>query len=166
MNFGLDATTAATVWACIGLAIFIAIALYMKVPAMITRGLDGHIKRIEDELAEAERLRVEAKALLESYTKRRAEAEKEAEEIVLAAREEAFRMTAEASAALDALIARRTKAVEDKIAQAEASAIAEVRARSADLAVEAARTLLASQMAAKGPALVDQAIQDVAAKLN
>src|SRR5690606_11943384 len=113
----------------------------------------------EAELAEAERLRAEAKAMLEDYTRRRAEAEKEAESIVAAAREEAFRMTAEAGQALEALIARRTKAVEDKIAQAEAQAVAEVRARSADLAVEAAQLLLQQQMAEKGDALIDQSIK-------
>ena len=56
--------------------------------------------------------------------------------IVAAAREEAFRLTGEAKTSLEALIARRTKAVEDKIAQAESQAIAEVRSRSADVAAE------------------------------
>ena len=56
--------------------------------------------------------------------------------------------------------------MEDKIAQAESQAVAEVRSRSADVAVEAARVLLTRQMASKGDALVDQAIRDVGAKLN
>lgn len=166
LNFGLDATTAATVWATIGLVIFIGIIIYLKVPAAITRMLDNRIGKIEAELAEAERLRAEAKAMLEDYSRRRAEAEKEAESIVAAAREEAFRMTAEAGQALEALIARRTKAVEDKIAQAEAQAVAEVRARSADLAVEAAQLLLQQQMPEKGDALIDQSIKDVGQRLN
>jgi F-type H+-transporting ATPase subunit b len=153
-------------WAFVALVLFIALVIYLKLPGMITGLLDKRIAKIQEDLNEAERLRAEAKALLDSYARKRQEAEKEAEGIVLAAREEAFRMTADASAALDALIVRRTKAVEDKIAQAEASAVAEVRARSADLAVEAARTLLRQQMPSKGPQLVDQAIQDVAAKLN
>ncbi len=153
-------------WAFVALVLFIAVVLYLKLPGMITGMLDKRISKIQEDLNEAERLRAEAKALLDSYARKRQEAEKEAEGIVLAAREEAFRMTADASAALDSLIVRRTKAVEDKIAQAEASAVAEVRARSADLAVEAARILLRQQMPSKGPQLVDQAIQDVAAKLN
>ena len=66
----------------------------------------------------------------------------EAQAIVTAARDEASRLAVEAGAALEALIVRRTKAVEEKIAQAEAQAIAEVRGRSADVAVEAARVLL------------------------
>ncbi|KQU94054.1 ATP F0F1 synthase subunit B [Devosia sp. Root413D1] len=164
--FGFDATTGATIWATIALVIFIGIVVYFGVPKMITKMLDERIKKIETDLAEAEALRAEAKALLEDYARRREEAEKEAEDIVTAAREEAFRLTAEAKSSLEAMVARREKAVADKIAQAEAQAVAEVRARSADLAVEAARLLLEKQVAAKGDVLVDQAIKDVAARLN
>ena len=150
----------------IALFIFIGVVLYYKVPGLIGKALDGRIKAIEGELAEAERLRQEAKFLLEEYEAKRQAATTEAESIVAAAREEAFRLTAEAKTSLEALIARRTKAVEDKIAQAESQAVAEVRSRSADVAVEAARVLLTRQMSSKGDALVDQAIKDVGSKLN
>lgn len=156
----------AAFWATVALFLFIGVIVYLKVPGMITKALDNRIKAIEAELAEAERLRLEAKFLLEEYESKRQAAASEAESIVAAAREEAFRLTAEAKTSLEALIARRTKAVEDKIAQAESQAIAEVRSRSADVAVEAARVLLTKQMASKGDALVDQAIRDVGAKLN
>ncbi len=156
----------ATFWATAALFVFIALVVYLKVPAMITRALDSRIKDIETELAEAERLRAEAKALLEDYQRRREDAEKEAEGIVAAAREEAFRLTAEAGTTLEALIARRTRAVEEKIALAEAQAVSEVRARSADLAIEAARVLLQRQMATRGDALVERAIKDVSDRLN
>ena len=166
MNFGLDATTAASIWATIALVIFLGIVVYFGVPKLITKLLDDRIRKIEGELAEAERLRSEAKALLAEYEAKRENAEQEAEGIVASAREEAFRLTAEAKTSLETLIARRTRGVEDKIAQAEAQAVAEVRARSADIAVEAARVLLQQQMAEKGDALVEQAIKDVAARLN
>lgn len=156
----------AAFWATAALVIFIGLIVYLKVPGMLGKALDGRIKAIESELAEAERLRLEAKFLLEEYESKRQAAASEAESIVAAAREEAFRMTAEAKTSLEALIARRSKAVEDKIAQAESQAVAEVRARSADVAVEAARVLLAQQMGTKGDALIDQAIKDVGAKLN
>jgi F-type H+-transporting ATPase subunit b len=156
----------AAFWATVALFVFIGVVLYLKLPAMVTKLLDQRIKAIETELAEAERLRLEAKFLLEEYESKRASATTEAESIVAAAREEAFRMTAEAKTALEALVVRRTKAVEDKIAQAEAQAIADVRARSADVAIEAARIVLSKQMGSKGDALIDKAIRDVAAKLN
>jgi F-type H+-transporting ATPase subunit b len=165
-SFGFDATTGATLWAFISLLIFIGIAIYMGVPKTITTMLDGRIAQIEKDLKEAEALRVEAKALLEDYARRREEAEQEAQSIVTAARDEAFRLTSEAKVQLDAMIVRREKAVAEKIAQAESQALADVRAQSADLAVEAARVLLAAQATTKGDAMVDQAIKDVAARLN
>jgi F-type H+-transporting ATPase subunit b len=156
----------AAFWATIALFVFIAVIIYLKVPGLIAKALDGRIKAIENELAEAERLRLEAKFLLEEYESKRQAATSEAESIVAAAREEAFRLTAEAKTSLETLIARRTKAVEDKIAQAESQAVTEVRARSADVAVEAARLVLTRQMGTKGDGLIDQAIKDVGAKLN
>ncbi|MBK8085858.1 MAG: ATP F0F1 synthase subunit B [Devosia sp.] len=165
-SFGFDATTGATIWATIALVISIGIAIYFGIHKTIARMLDERIKQIETDLAEAEALRAEAKALLDDYARRREEAQKEAEDIVTAAREDAFRLTAEAKAALEAMVARREKAVAEKIAQAEAQAVAEVRARSADLAVEAARVLLTRQMAEKSGALIEQSIKDVAARLN
>ena len=156
----------AAFWATIALFIFLGVVLYLKLPAMIGKALDGRIKAIEGELAEAERLRLEARFLLEEYESKRQAAATEAESIVAAAREEAFRMTAEAKTSLEALIARRAKSVEEKIAQAEAQAVSEVRSRSADVAVEAARLLLTRQMGTKGDALIDQAIRDVGSKLN
>jgi len=162
MAFEFDAAF----WATIALLVFLGVIAYLKVPAMITKMLDARIKAIETELAEAERLRMEARMLLEEYEAKRQSAAKEAESIVTAAREEAFRLTAEAKASLETLITRRTKAVEDKIAQAESQAVAEVRSRSADVAIEAAQLLLAKRMATKGDALVDQAIKDVGSKLN
>jgi len=162
MAFEFDAAF----WATISLFVFLGGIIYLKVPGMIGKALDGRIKAIEGELAEAERLRQEAKFLLEEYEAKRQAASTDAEGIVAAAREEAFRLTAEAKTSLETLITRRTKAVEDKIAQAESQAIAEVRARSADVAVEAARVLLTKQMSQKGGALIDAAIKDVGTKLN
>jgi len=162
MAFEFDAAF----WATISLFVFLGVVIYLKVPGMIGKALDGRIKAIEGELAEAERLRQEAKFLLEEYEAKRQAATTEAEGIVAAAREEAFRLTAEAKTSLETLITRRAKAVEEKIAQAESQAIAEVRARSADVAVEAARVLLTKQMSQKGGALIDAAIKDVGSKLN
>lgn len=156
----------ATFWATVCLIIFLVLITVLKVPAMIAKVLDGRIAKIEADLEEAKRLREEAQALLAEYERKRTAAESEAEEIIAAAREDAERLTVEAQAALEDLVARRTRAVEDKIAQAEAQALAEVRSRSADLAVEAARLLLADKVKQDGSALVDQSIKDVAARLN
>lgn len=156
----------ATWWAFIGLVVFLGIVVYLGVPKQITKMLDDKSKKISDDLDEAKRLREEAQALLAEYERKRQAAEDEAQEIVEAAKAEATRLTEEAQTSLEDLITRRTKAVEEKIAQAEAQAIADVRARSADIAVEAAKVVLVDKMSDKGDALIDQAIKDVSASLN
>ena len=153
-------------WALVSLVIFFLVIAYFGVFGVIGKLLDSRIKQIADDIAEAQRLREEAAALLLEYEQKRVAAESEAAGIIAAAQEEAVRLTAEAQKSLTDLIARRTKAVEDKIAQAEAQAIAEVRARSADVAIEAARVVLTDEMNRKGGQVVDKAIADVANRLN
>ena len=82
MTFEFDAAF----WAAIALFVFIGVVLYYKVPSLVGKALDGRIKAIEGELAEAERLRQEAKFLLEEYEAKRQAATSEAESIVAAAR--------------------------------------------------------------------------------
>ncbi len=156
----------ATWWAFIGLVVFLGIVVYLGVPKQILDMLDDKSKKIADDLDEAKRLREEAQSLLAEYERKRQAAEEEAQEIIEAAKAEALRLTEEAKSSLQELIVRRTKAVEEKISQAESQAIADVRARSADIAVEAARMVLADKMSEKGDALIDQAITDVSASLN
>ncbi|MBU1336815.1 MAG: ATP F0F1 synthase subunit B [Devosia sp.] len=153
-------------YALVALVIFLALTLYFGIPRIVGKMLDGQIKKIADDLAEAKKLREEAAALLVEYEQKRVAAESEAEGIIAAAKEEAARLTAEAQVSLADLVTRRTKAVEDKIAQAEAQAVAEVRARSADVAIEAARLVLTDEMNRKGGQVVDTAIADVANRLN
>lgn len=153
-------------YAAVALFIFIGLVIFFGIPKVVGTMLDKQIQKISDDLAEAKKLREEAAALLVEYEQKRVAAESEAAGIIAAAQEEATRLTAEAQASLSELVARRTRAVEDKIAQAEAQAVAEVRARSADVAIEAARLVLTDEMSRKGGQVIDRAIGDVASRLN
>ncbi len=155
-----------TFWATAAFFVFVGGMIYIKVPKTIAGALDGKIEKIQHDLDEAKRLREEAQSLLAAYELKRKEAESEANEIIEAAQEEAVRIADEAKISLEDMIIRRTKAVEEKISQAEAQATAEVRARSADVAVEAARTLLVKQMSEQGDGLIDASIKEVGTRLN
>ena len=105
--------------------------------------------------------------LLAEYQRKQREAEREAEAIVADAKAEAERVAAEARAKMEEFVARRTKLAETKIGQAEAQALADVRAAAADAAVAAAEKILRDT--AKGKVaddLIAQGIADVKAKLN
>jgi F-type H+-transporting ATPase subunit b len=139
----------ATFWALIGLVIFLAILVYLKVPAMMGRSLDERAANIAKELDEARTLREEAQALLAEYHRKRKEAEKEASEIVASAQREAAALLTEAKEKSEDYIVRRNKLAEQKIAQAEADAVNQVRASAVEIAVAAAGSLIADKMDAK-----------------
>ena len=140
-------------WVAVAFLVFMAIVWKVGGFSMLTGGLDGRAKRVRHELDEARRLREEAAAVLDDYKRRRAQAERDAETIVANAREEAERAAAEGHARLNDFVARRTKAAEAKIAQAEAQAEAQVRAAAADAAVKVSETILKERL--QGPAAQD-----------
>ena len=157
----------AETWAGIGTLIFLGILLWKKVPAMVAKQLDARSALIAKELEDARRLREESETLLRDYQNKQAQAEKEAAAIVTEARAEAERYAQESRAAINAQIERRGKMAQDKIAQAEAQALADVRALAADAAVAAAEKLIAGHLnEQRAQTLVREAIKEIPGKLN
>lgn len=153
-------------WVGLGFLIVIGIFLYQRVPAFVAASLDARAAAIARELDEAKRLKEEAVALLEQFRRKAANAEKEAEAIVTEAKAEAERFAAEANAQLKIQIERRAKQAQDKIAQAEAHAIAEIRTLAADAAVDAASALIAARIdVQKAGTLISQSLKELPAKL-
>ena len=157
----------AETWVAIAFVIFLGILGYVGVHRTILNALDKRSARIKTELDEARQLRDEAKALLAEYQDKRGEAEREAEAIIAGAKADAERMASDADAKLADFIARRTKMAQTKIEQAEAQALADVRAAAAEAAVSAAEKVLAKAATGKvAETLVTQGIADVQKKLN
>tara|TARA_R110000787_G_scaffold19057_12_gene57612 strand:+ start:19 stop:645 length:627 start_codon:yes stop_codon:yes gene_type:complete len=154
--FGMDAT----VWVSLAMAVFLAVLIWKKVPAIIGKALDGQIAGIRAQLDEAAKLREEAEALRSEYQAKLAGAEKEAEALRARAEEEAALLVADAKTNSAALVKRRQKMAEDKIAAAERAAIADIRAKAVSAATSAATTLIAQGHDAKADkAMVDSAIK-------
>lgn len=146
-------------WVGLSMAALIVIALLVKVPSMLLSGLDANIEEIRKQLAEAKALRAEADVLRQEYADKIANAEKEAAVVLDNARNEAAALVNRAEAETTAMIVRREKMAEDRIAAAQNSAVAELRAKAADAATEAAKALIAKQNnAANDQVLVGQVI--------
>jgi F-type H+-transporting ATPase subunit b len=154
-------------WVLLAFVIFIGVLVRFGVPKMALSALDERSARIKQALDEAHRLRSEAQAVLAQYQKKREEAEKEAQAIIVSARIEAERLAGEAKGKVEEFVARRTKMAESKIAQAEAQALADVRAAAADAAVAAAEKILVQTThGAAAESLIAKGISDLKAKLN
>jgi len=146
-------------WVALSMTVLILVAIWKKVPGMITGGLDSSIAEIRKQLDEAKALRAEAEALRKEYADKIAGAEKDAAAMIEHAKSEADAIVTKAEADTKALIKRREKMAEDKIAAAERGAVAELRTKAANAAAAAARQLIAANHNAKADkALVDDAI--------
>ena len=157
----------AETWVAVAFVLFIGLGIYLKVPAMLAKMLDERADKIGKELAEAKKLREEAQTLLAEYQKKRAEAEKDAANIVAQAKLEAESYSVETRKKLEETIERRTKQAAQKIAQAEAAAIKEVRTTATEAAIAAASKLVGEAVqGAKGTKIIDESIAAVKSRLN
>jgi F-type H+-transporting ATPase subunit b len=154
-------------WVAVGFLIFVGVLIYIGVPKMLTDALDARGKRVQADLDEARRLKEEAQKLLVEYKAKRREADEEAAAIIEGAKAEAERIADESKVRMEEFVARRTKMAETKIAQAEAQAVADVRAAAAEAAVTAAEKILSDSVKGKvADDLIGRGIADVKTKLN
>lgn len=157
----------ATFWATVALFIFLAGMVYIKLPGMITKNLDDRAVKIRSDLDEARKLREEAQELLAEYQLKRKEAEKEAEAIIASAKREAVAFAEDAARKTTEFVERRTAVAEQKIEQAEAQALTEVRASAIDVAISAAEQIVAAKVTGTvASKLITQSIAEVKSKLN
>ena len=156
-----------TFWVLVAFIGFISVLVYLKVPGMVTKGLDARAEKIKADLEEADALLKEAQDLLASYQKKQREAADEVQEIQARAKEEAERIVENGRTRLKESLQRREKLAMDRITQAEASALDEIRALTVDIALDATRDLLADNLSDhKANAMLDDAIKELPGRLN
>jgi len=154
-------------WVAIAFILLMGLFAWFGIHRTVLKALDNRGARIKGELDDARRLKDEAAKVLAEYKARRASAEKEAADIITSAKAEAERIAGEAKTRMEDFVARRTKTAENKIALAEAQALADVRAAAAEAAVAAASTILSQSV--KGEVaddLLAKGINEVRQKLN
>lgn len=153
-------------WVAVAFVIFI-VAVGKKIAAALTSALDARSEAIRKEILEAEKLREEAQHLLAEYKRKQRDALGEAEDILNHAKLEAKRLTAQAEQDLEAALNRREQAAMDKIAQAEAKALQEVREQAVDVAMAATAKLLEANLDQKREqALIEESIKNLSDKLH
>ncbi len=156
-----------TFWVAVAFVILLVTLFYFKVHKALIGQLDARAARIKAQLDEAQTLREEAQKTLADYQRKQRDAITETERIIEHAKEEAQRLREQAEADLQHALARRREAAEEKIAQAEAAALKEVRNQAVDVAMAAAAKLLAEEVKpAQSKALIDESIEELSKKLN
>lgn len=153
-------------WVFLAFVVFAGLMVW-KVRKPLLDSLDARAERIRTELDEAQRLREEAQRALAEYKRKQRDAAKEAEDVLASARHEAELLRRQAADDLKETLARREKAALEKIAQAEAQALQEVRAQAVDIAIAATAKLLSESVdPQRDQTMVDQAIKDLGRRLH
>lgn len=153
-------------WVAVGFILFV-LAIFRTVYRVVVVALDERARRIRNRIEEAEQLAEEAAAALAKLKARQEQAAEDAKAIVDMARAEADRLAKQAAADLEAALKRREQGAVERIAQAEAEAVADIRRRAVDLAMAAAERLLKEKLtAAKADKLVNDAIAQVSKTLH
>ncbi len=151
----------------ISFLIFVGALVFLGVPKMVGGMLDKRADTIRSELNEAKALREEAQAVLASYERRQKEVAEQSVRIVEHAKQEAVVAAELAKKDLQASMERRLQAAEDQIASAQSKAVKAVRDEAVNVAIAAARDVIAKQMnATSANKLIDSSIDTVAAKLH
>lgn len=147
--------------------VFVGVLAYFRVPKLLGGLLDKRAENIRSELEAAKTLREEAQEVLAEFERKQREVTAEAERIVDHAREEARLAAEQAKEEIAESVARRLKAAEDQIASAEAKAVKELRDSAIEVAVSAARSIVAAGMTdALDGRLIDEAIRTVDSRLR
>ena len=153
-------------WVAVGFVILMA-AIAKPIGKAFAAMLDARSDRIKQTLDEATQLREEAQHLLVEHQRKQRNAVQETEAMLAKAKEESERLAAEAAANLEITLRRREEMAHEKIARAEAEALQQVREIAVDVAVAAARKLIAEKLDDdRRSALVDAAISELPDKLH
>ena len=153
-------------WVAVGFLILVALIVKPAAKA-ITAALDARTERIRASLDDATQLREEAQRLLTDYQRKQRDAAREIDELVASAEAEAKNLAKEAAARLEESLARREQLARDKIAQAEAEALQQVRNTAIDLAIAATQRLMAERIDQQAAArLIDESIAELPSRIR
>lgn len=154
-------------WVSLAVTVFFILIIWKKIPAIFAKLLDDRSKAIEEQLDNAKSLREEAAALLAKYQRDQKEAEKQAVEMMENAKAEVKLMIADSKAHMEEIAVRRGEVATQKIAQAEAAAIKDIRSLTVSVAISAARDLISENLKdADHDALIKASTDQLDAKIH
>jgi len=133
-------------WVSFAVTLFFVLIIWKKVPAIFAKMLDDRSMAIEEQLENARSLSEEASALLAKYERDQHDAEKQAAEVIEHAKAEVKLMIAENKVSMKEMAKRRAEVATQKISQAEAAAIKEIRSLMVSVATAAARDLIEANL--------------------
>jgi len=135
-------TVDATFWVGVSFVLFFAGLIYLKVPQKINELLNKLIKDIKNEIDESEKLRSEAKILLDNSQAKLDTAKEESKKIIEQAKKESENLIIEMNDKFHKSSEIKKNLAENKIAQMKEAALKEIKDSSIKLAIESVKKLI------------------------
>ena len=131
-----------TFWVAVSFVIFFGALVYLKVPQKVNEILNKLISDIKDEINESEKLRTEAKTLLDNAQKKLDTAQTVSNEILEQAKKDSDKMVIELNDKFHKTSEIKKNLVENKISQMKEAAIKEIKDTSIKIAVDSVKKII------------------------
>ena len=139
-------TIDATFWVAISFILFIGLLIYFKIPQKVNEILNQLISNIKNEINESEKLRNEAKALLDNSQSKLDSAGEETKKIIEQAKKDSENLVIEINEKFHKSAEIKKKLAETKIAQMKEAAIKEIKDTSIKIAVDSVKKIIATSV--------------------
>jgi F-type H+-transporting ATPase subunit b len=139
-------TIDATFWVGVSFVLFFGGLIYLKVPQKINELLTKLITDIKNEIDESEKLRSEAKILLDNSQTKLNSAKNESEKIINQAKKESENLIIEMNDKFHKSSEIKKSLAENKILQMKEAAIKEIKDSSVRLAMESAKKIISTSI--------------------
>jgi len=136
----------ATFWVGVSFILFFAVLIYLKVPQKINEILNNLITNIKNEIVESEKLRTEAKTLLESSQIKLESAQKESKKIINQAKKESENLIIEMNDKFHKSSEIKKNLAKNKISQMKESALKEIKDNSIRLAMDSVKKIISNSI--------------------
>ena len=135
-----------TFWVAVSFVIFFGVLAYLKVPQKINEILNKLILEIKNEIDESEKLRIEAKILLDNAQKKLDTAQTVSNEILEQAKKDSDKLIIELNDKFHKTSEIKKNLAENKISQMKEAAIKEIKDTSIKIAVESVKKIITTSV--------------------
>ena len=136
----------ATFWVAVSFVIFFGLLIYLKIPQKVNEILNKLILDIKSEIDESEKLRTDAKKLLDSAQNKLDTAQSVSNEILDQAKKDSDKLIIELNDKFHKSSEIKKDLAENKIRQMKETAIKEIKDASIKIAVDSVRKILTTSV--------------------
>ena len=156
-----------TFWVAVSFFIFFGALVYLKVPQKVNEILNKLISDIKNEINESEKLRTEAKTLLDNAQKKLDTAHNVSDEILEQAKKDSDKMIIELNDKFHKTSDIKKNLAENKINQMKENAIKEIKDASIKIAVDSVKKIITTSIdKSKLDTLFQKSLDETKEELN